>query len=94
MPFNKKLFAQEFISESLENLDLMHEAVSNLNKNILSHEHVSTGLRELHTIKGTSRLLGFSNIERLSNALENLFKSSFSIPTLSIKQRGSRAKSS
>ena len=63
---------QEFLSESQEGVDQMDLDFLALEKNPSDIHKISAVLRILHTIKGTSALLGFTTLERLAHAGEGL----------------------
>ncbi len=74
MPFSKNDFIEDFIDETREHLDAVNNGVIDLKKNPESRETLSELLRELHTIKGTARMMGFPSIEQLSHGLEDVLK--------------------
>lgn len=74
MQFSKEEFIGDFVSESLEQLNIVDAKIieyKNAPHNPLLAKEI---LRALHTIKGSSRMLGFSNIEQVSHALEDILK--------------------
>lgn len=74
MQFSKEEFIGDFVSESLEQLKIVDAKIieyKNAPHNPLLTKEI---LRALHTIKGSSRMLGFSNIEQVSHALEDILK--------------------
>lgn len=60
-----------FVSESMEHLDSVETLIINLEE---THDHdtVNAIFRAMHTIKGVSGFMGFSQITQLSHKLENL----------------------
>ena len=74
MPFSKNDFIEDFIDETREHLDAVNNGVIVLKKNPENRETLSELLRELHTIKGTARMMGFPSIEQLSHGLEDVLK--------------------
>ncbi|MCQ2981859.1 MAG: response regulator [Treponemataceae bacterium] len=74
MAFSADAFTESFIEETNEHLDTITNGIIALKKDPKDSEPQALILRELHTIKGTSRMLGFPVIERLSHGLEDVFK--------------------
>ncbi|MBR6295403.1 MAG: response regulator [Treponema sp.] len=74
MPFSKTDFIEEFIDETREHIDAINNGIILLKKSPKSKERLSALLRELHTIKGTARMMGFPAIEQLSHGLEDVLK--------------------
>jgi two-component system chemotaxis sensor kinase CheA len=62
---------KEFLVESYENLDRLDQGFVELEKNP-STETLGSIFRAIHTIKGTCGFLGFSKLESVSHAGENL----------------------
>ena len=63
---------KEFLVESHENLDQLDRDLVALETAPTSHEILSRIFRAIHTIKGTTGFLGFSKLESLAHAGENL----------------------
>ena len=74
MAFSKNEFVSGFITETQEHLDAVNLGIINLKNEPQNKEYLAAVLRELHTIKGTSRMLGFPTIEKLAHGLEDVFK--------------------
>ena len=64
-----------FISEVTELLDNIRQNTARLKNDSDDTEALKDILRNLHTIKGNSRMLDYSIIEKLSHALEDVYKS-------------------
>jgi two-component system chemotaxis sensor kinase CheA len=62
----------EFLVESYENLDQLDRDLVTLEQNPSDRETFSSIFRAVHTIKGTCGFLGFSRLESLTHAGENL----------------------
>ncbi len=62
----------EFLVESYENLDQLDQDLVALEGAPTSRELLSSIFRTVHTIKGTSGFLGYSNLERVSHTGESL----------------------
>jgi two-component system, chemotaxis family, sensor kinase CheA len=63
---------REFLIESQEGLDRMERCLTELEERRENHELVAEIFRSVHTIKGTTGFLGFSRLESLAHAGENL----------------------
>ncbi|MHB1290236.1 chemotaxis protein CheA [Georgenia sp.] len=65
---------REFLVESYENLDQLDQDLVALESNPGARELLSSIFRTIHTIKGTSGFLAFTDLERVSHAGENLLQ--------------------
>ena len=74
MPFNREAFIEGFIAETSENLAGVNDGIIALKKAPDNKELLTKLLRQLHTIKGTARMLGFNTIENTAHGLEDVFK--------------------
>jgi two-component system chemotaxis sensor kinase CheA len=63
---------QEFLVESHENLDQLDRDLVALERDPESRERLSSIFRTIHTIKGTSGFLAFSELEKVTHAGESL----------------------
>ena len=63
---------REFLIESQEGLDRMERCLTDLEERPQDTELLGEIFRSVHTIKGTTGLLGFKRLERLAHAGENL----------------------
>jgi len=72
--FDKSLLTADFIEETKEHSANIHEDIIKLHENPGNEEMMEDLLRELHTIKGTSRMLGFMTMEKVSHGLEDVLK--------------------
>ena len=63
---------REFLLESQEGLDRMERCLTDLETRPSDKELLAEIFRSVHTIKGTTGFLGFSRLEALSHAGENL----------------------
>ncbi|WP_294430003.1 response regulator [uncultured Treponema sp.] len=66
---------ESYVSEVKELLEASRKDIINLKMTQNDPEIMTNLLRNLHTIKGNSRMLGFSTIEKLSHAIEDIYKS-------------------
>ena len=67
-------FLNEYIEESLENLDKVSDCLSVFLKKQDDKDSLELLLRVLHTIKGTSRMMGFNQVEEITHKLEDVYK--------------------
>lgn len=74
MALDKSILIGGYLEEMKEHLDAIKNDAIILNKNNSDEATLSGLLRELHTIKGTSRMMGFHVVEDLSHALEDVLK--------------------
>ena len=63
---------KEFIVESTENLDRLDRDLISLEKNPTSKELLGSIFRAVHTVKGTTGFLGYTRLESVAHAGENL----------------------
>ncbi len=63
---------REFLVESYENLDRLDRELVNLEDDPSDRETLASVFRTIHTIKGTCGFLGFSKLESVTHAGENL----------------------
>ncbi len=63
---------REFLTESLEGLDLLDTKFVMLEQNPDDRDTLASIFRTIHTIKGTCGFLGFGHLEKLTHAGENL----------------------
>ena len=63
---------KEFIVESTENLDRMDRDLIRLEKNPTSKELLDSIFRAVHSVKGTTGFLGYTRLESVAHAGENL----------------------
>ena len=66
---------ESYCDEVVELLEVSRKDIMTLKAAQNDSATLSRLLRNLHTIKGNSRMLGFSTIERLSHAVEDIYKS-------------------
>ncbi len=65
---------EKFLEEMTERLDTVANGIIALKKDPRDSEQQASILRELHTIKGTARMMGYDVIESLAHGLEDVFK--------------------
>ncbi len=66
---------ESYVTEVKELLEIVRRDIIRLKSSRADSQTMPQLLRNLHTIKGNSRMLGFSTIERLSHAVEDIYKS-------------------
>lgn len=66
---------ESYVSEVKELLESVQRDIIALKSNEDDSEILSQLLRNLHTIKGNSRMLGFTTVEKLAHAIEDIYKS-------------------
>ena len=74
MNLDKKLFITDYISEAREILDSLDDMAIAATKEKRNADCLKEILRLLHTLKGSSRMLEFVQIEKVVNHLETVFK--------------------
>ena len=70
--FNLDGAKELFFTESKEMLESIESCLLQLEKNFKDEEAIHTLFRSVHTIKGSSGMFGFENIERFSHVFENV----------------------
>src|SRR5271166_6875004 len=63
---------REFLAESAEGLDLMERELVELERDPASQERLGEIFRAVHTIKGSSGMLGYPKLESVAHAGESL----------------------
>lgn len=71
---DKSALTADFIEETKEHSAVIHEDIIKFHEEPENEDLLNDLLRELHTIKGTSRMLGFSTMEKVSHGLEDVLK--------------------
>ncbi len=73
MAFNKDKYISKYIGEASENIATIESALFKLKDGNALEENLVYVLRTLHTLKSSSRMLEFINMESLVHSMENLF---------------------
>ncbi len=73
MQHNDEIF-NLFILEAQDNLNKVENALLELENNPKDKEAVAEVKREIHTLKGASRMMGFKNISTMAHSIESLFE--------------------
>lgn len=66
---------ESYVSEVKELLESAQKDIISLKSNDDDSETLNRLLRNLHTIKGNSRMLGYTTVEKLAHAIEDIYKS-------------------
>lgn len=74
MALDRKAFINHFLEEASENLTAIEARILVLKNDPGSPEDLTVLLRELHTLKGSSRMLKFPSLEAMAHGLETVFK--------------------
>jgi chemotaxis protein histidine kinase CheA len=70
---NKSKYIKQFTDEAYENIAVVESLLIKTREGGSVQEDITGLMRALHTLKGSSRMLDFLNIEILSHALETVF---------------------
>ena len=74
MALDRNAFVENYLDELRENIQAVEKSILILKKDPDNPEELSTLLRVLHTIKGSSRMLKYSTVEAAAHGIENVFK--------------------
>lgn len=74
MQFDKTGLVDGFIAETNEHIDTVNDCIISLKNEPQNADMTASVLRELHTIKGTARMMGYPSVEQLAHGLEDVFK--------------------
>ena len=74
MNLDKNLFKTDYISEAREILDSLDDIAIVASKEKRNADYLKEILRLLHTLKGSSRMMEYVQIEKVINHLETVFK--------------------
>ena len=89
MALNKNNYIDKFAEEGLDNIAIAETLVFELKEGVSGRDDIATLMRALHTIKGSSRMFDFKNIEIISHALETVFLA-FKEERISFNEKGIR----
>ncbi|MDP3980630.1 MAG: hybrid sensor histidine kinase/response regulator [Chlamydiota bacterium] len=73
MSLDKERFISVFIAEAEANLTALNQGLVNLEKNPHDSQTLSELFRIAHTLKGTSKMMGYLSIRDVAHKIENLF---------------------
>ena len=74
MQFDKTGLVEGFIAETNEHIDTINDCIISFKNEPQNSGMTASVLRELHTIKGTARMMGYPSVEQLAHGLEDVFK--------------------
>ena len=74
MNLDKSMFIADYIAEAREILDSLDDIAVLAIKEKRNYSYLEEILRLLHTLKGSSRMMDYTQIEKVMNHLENVFK--------------------
>ncbi len=74
MNIDKNLFKTDYVSEAREILDSLDDIAIQSAKKTCNTGSLKEILRLLHTLKGSSRMMEYSQVEKVINQLETVFK--------------------
>ena len=75
MELDRSILMESYLAENSGRVDSVFNCLSLLKKNPQDEENLIILLRELHTLKGSSRMMGIRIVETLSQSTEDVFKS-------------------
>ncbi len=71
MPFDKSKFLDQFKSEARERMQALNHGLLKLEKNLSDKNLLEAMMREAHTIKGSSAMMGYKRISRIAHKMED-----------------------
>jgi len=74
MALERNAFVENYLEETRDNLRRIDDAVVALQKSPGDEQFLNALLRALHTVKGSSRMLKFRNVEQIAHATESAMK--------------------
>lgn len=74
MALDRNAFINNFLEEAAENLSAMESGILVLKNDPENQTALTSFLRELHTLKGSARMLKFPCLEKITHGLEDVFK--------------------
>lgn len=73
MDLKEQEYKELFLAEALENYEELNRLMTELEKNTSNKNAINAIFRITHTLKGNASGMGFTDIEKLSHSLEDLF---------------------
>jgi two-component system chemotaxis sensor kinase CheA len=70
---DKSKYIEMFVEEAQEHLQILNQALLDLEKNGYDKEQLNSAYRVVHTIKGSASVLGIDGIGDLAHTMEDLF---------------------
>ena len=71
--FDIKAFIPKFVDENRDRIQKLNRAILAFEKDASNLELLKEIMREVHTLKGTARMMGFADIVTLSHKVEDIF---------------------
>src|SRR3990170_7354867 len=71
--FDIKSFIPKFVDENRDRVQKLNQDILVFEKDISNLELLKEIMREVHTLKGTARMMGFVDIVTLSHKVEDIF---------------------
>jgi two-component system chemotaxis sensor kinase CheA len=71
--FDIKAFIPKFVDENRDRIQKLNRAILDFEKDASNLELLKEIMREVHTLKGTARMMGFIDIVTLSHKVEDMF---------------------
>lgn len=71
--FDISIFVPKFADENRDRIQSLNQSILAFEKNPSSAEVLKVILREVHTLKGTAKMMGFADIVTLSHKIEDIF---------------------
>ena len=71
--FDIKTFIPKFVDENRDRIQKLNRAILAFEKDAPNLELLKEIMREVHTLKGTARMMGFSDVVTLSHKVEDIF---------------------
>ncbi|MEK6730471.1 MAG: response regulator [Planctomycetota bacterium] len=71
--FDISIFVPKFADENKDRIQSLNQSILAFEKNPSNAEVLKVVLREVHTLKGTAKMMGFADIVTLSHKIEDIF---------------------
>jgi len=71
--FDIASFIPKFVDENRDRVQKLNQAILVFEKDVSNLELLKEIMREVHTLKGTARMMGFSDVVTLSHKVEDIF---------------------
>src|SRR4030067_2277837 len=71
--FDISIFVPKFADENKDRIQSLNQSMLAFEKNPSNAEVLKVILREVHTLKGTAKMMGFADIVTLSHKIEDIF---------------------
>jgi len=73
LSLDMKQYKEEFIEEAREHIETLTQSLLTLEKDPKNKEALNNIFRAAHTLKGSSGMMGFKDLQNLSHAMEDVF---------------------